>query len=112
MNEYAARFELLRSKAESVTRTGGASPDQVASALFTHTARPSCPEKSLALACSKGNLGTHAVASNMRRLFGSRGGAAPRDVLAATDVDADSNDEDDFAARSADGREDGGRTTA
>ena len=43
------------------------------------------------------NFGISAVARQLRRVFGPRGGAARQNALAATDVDANSNGESDFA---------------
>ena len=55
------------------------------------------PEKSLVLAGVQGKAGIRAVARRMRRFFGPHGGAVRQDVLVATDVDFESND-DDYAA--------------
>ena len=45
-----------------------------------------------------GSLGIKDAPRQMRRLFGPCGGAARHDAVAATDVDVNLNDEDDFAA--------------
>ena len=45
-----------------------------------------------------GKLGPREISRRMRRFCGPRGGAARQDVLAATDVDVNSNDEDGFPA--------------
>ena len=44
----------------------------------------------------QGALGSHAVANQMRRLFGPRGGAARRDGSVAADIDVFSGAETDF----------------
>ena len=53
-------------------------------------------EKSLALASIRSTVAFPEVASQMRRLFGPRGGAARQDVLVAADLDA-ASEEEDFA---------------
>ena len=53
--------------------------------------------KSPVLASVQGDLGISAVARQMRRLFGQRGGFARQDVLATTDAGANSNNEGSFA---------------
>ena len=46
-------------------------------------------------------MGALAVARQIRRLLGSRSGAARQDVLVAADIDAASGEETDFEARAA-----------
>ena len=96
--DYWVRFDLLRRKAESEMRLEGAPPETFASAPCKKNAFLPQSEKSLVLASAQGNLGVPAVARQMRRLFGPRGGAVRQDVLAATDADVSSNG-DDVAAR-------------
>ena len=97
MGEYSARLGLLRRMAESKMQMGGGVPETFAWARCAQDPALTRSEKSLALAGAQGNLGISAVARQMRRLFGPRGGAARRDAWAATDADANSND-DNLAA--------------
>ena len=85
------RFDPLRRESEWQIQMGGAIPEVSLSTTCMRSASPSRPEKSLALASAQGNLGTPDVAQQMRRLFGSRGGAVRRDISAATDLDLDPN---------------------
>ena len=79
--EYLARFDQLRRRAESEMQTGRAPPGTLASALCARYASLSRAEKSLALASAQGDSEISAV-RRMHRLFGSRGGAPRKDVLA------------------------------
>ena len=94
---FLVEFDFLCRKAESRMQGAGASPEAIASALRMQTATLSRSEKSLALAGAQGNLGNAEAARQMVRLFGPRRGVARQDVLAATTVAANSND-DGFAA--------------
>ena len=75
---------------------GGASPGDVCVGGCMQNDRwpPPWPEKSPMLASVQGDLGTSTVARRMRQLFGLRDGAVRQDVLAATDMDANSGDGD------------------
>ena len=77
---------------------GGASSEIFASEICMQNAPLSRWRKSPVLASVQGNLGISAVDQQIRRLFGPFGGAAPQDVSAAADVDAISDEDDDFAA--------------
>ena len=88
------RFGLLRWNAESRLRTGRAFPGTFTSIASMQNAAPSRPETSLVLAIVQGNLGIGAVARQMGRSFGQCGGVARQDVLAATDVQVNSNNDD------------------
>ena len=74
---------------------GWASQNALPSALYTQSASHPRPEKSLALASVKRNLGISAVARGC--LFVPRGGVARQDVSAATDADTNSKNEHDVA---------------
>ena len=78
-------------------RLGGAFPETFASAPRIQIASLSGREKSQASAGVQGNLGISAVAGLLRPLFGPYGGAARQYVLAATDADVNSID-DDYAS--------------
>ena len=73
-------------------------PESFASALCMQHDSVSRAEKTPVPAGVQGNLGISSVALLLRRFFGQRGGAARPDSLAAVDVDAISNEGDDFGA--------------
>ena len=98
MDGYFARFYLLPRLAGSNLQMGGSAPQVLASVLCLQNASLSRSQESLVLASVQGYLGISAVARQRRRFLGPRDGVARQDVLAATDVDGNSNDEDDFAA--------------
>ena len=50
-------------------------------------------EKSLVLASIRGNIVFAAVGKQMRRLFGSRGGAARRDAVVSVESDSSAEEE-------------------
>ena len=79
-DEHRVRFDLWRSKAESGMQFGGAFPELFASVLRIQNARLPRSEKTLALSSAR----------QTRRLFGQCGFVVRRDVLAATDVAANS----------------------
>ena len=97
LDEFLARFHLLRRDAEPQMQLGRG-PPRPALVICSTTASPPRPEKSLAKASVQGNLGLSAVPRQMRRLFGPRGGVVRWGGLAATDADVNSNGGDDFAA--------------
>ena len=114
MDEYLVHFDSLRGKAgypESGYATkrvhnmkigrGGAFPELLASVLRMKNASLPRPEKSLALASVRGNVGLSAVGRLMRRLSVPCEGAARQDVLAAANVDAASEGDENFEAWSA-----------
>ena len=71
---------------------GNASPGATIPVLRMQNATLSRTEKSLLLASVQGALSLQAAVERMRRLFDPCGGAARRNVLAATDVFAPSED--------------------
>ena len=85
-------------KEESKMQMGGAFIGIYASAMRMQNASLSRSGKSLVLASVQGRPGISAVARQVRRLFGLCGGVARRDVSAAADVGATSNEHADSAA--------------
>ena len=100
--EHVSRDLIYRAeKPRPECRWGGGHPEVFAPLLHKQNASLYRPEKLLALASVEENCGISAVARQMRRLPGPSRGVACRDVLSATDVDANANDDDDFAALAA-----------
>ena len=97
-DEYLARSDLLRKKAENEMHMGRALISVLASVLCINNASLSSSKKSLVLASADGYPGISAVVRQVRRFFGPRSSAARLDFLAATDEGANSNDEEGFAA--------------
>ena len=97
LDAHIVEFDLLRQK-ESRMQMGGAFPGALAHVLRMRNAALPRAEKSSILAGAQGNVGFPAVAEQLRRLFGPRGGAAHQDVFVAADIDLSSEEETDFDA--------------
>ena len=87
-DRYTVEFDLLRCKAEPKMQMGAGFPETFVFVLRMQDAAPSRLEKSLASASTQRSLIFEDVAMTMRRLFGSRGGAARQDILVEEDVEA------------------------
>ena len=81
MDEYLVRSEVPQQPAEARMVMGGGSPVEFVSILRMQHSRLPENEKSLVLASIHGKLAFGAVASQMRRLFGSCGSEASQDVF-------------------------------
>ena len=98
---YPVEFDLLRRKTESDMQMGLGYPEASASALWLQNTALSRQEKSPRLASTRESLAFMDVAMAMRRLPGSCGGAARRDILAAEDVGESCGSDEDPEARAA-----------
>ena len=92
---------VLRHEAGSSVRMGGDFPEAFESGLLTQSASSWKSDESPVLASFQGNRDFATVAKQMRRFFGSRGGAARLRALAAADADWFSRGKGDHAAWSA-----------
>ena len=96
------RFDLLRRKAESNMQMRGGSPGSTCVGALYAKRLPLLARDIARTGLRTGNSGIPAAARQMRQLVRPRGGGClggdkRQDVLAATDVDA-SSDNDDFTA--------------
>ena len=82
-------------------RVGARFPNAFVSVLFMQNAALSRQEKSLVLASTLESLAYMDVAMTMRRLFGTCGGAARRNILVAEDADESLGSDKDQGAREA-----------
>ena len=89
-------FDVLRRKTESRMQMGGGFPEAFVSVLVAQNVSSPEAEKPLVLASIRAKM-TGCV-DRMRRLRGSRGGAARQDVLLAADADLAAGEESDHAA--------------
>ena len=87
VGRYIAEYGLLQRKAGSKIDMGAGFPGQFVTILCMQNAGHYRQEKSLARASSQKSLKLVDVAANMRRLFGSCGRAARRDILATEAAD-------------------------
>ena len=76
MGEYLVRSGLLQQKVETNMQTGGAFPETFVSVARSQTASLSQSDKSLALTGAQVLSGIDAVARQMRRCIGPRGGGS------------------------------------
>ena len=103
MDNYLMEFDALQEKAGARMFMESGFPDEFASVLRMHKAAPSTSGKSQALVIIRNILAFPEAASQMRRLFGPRGGAARRDALVAADMDM-ASEAGNFAAWAANRR--------
>ena len=102
MERYLPEFDGLRRKEEARVIMGGAFPDASVSILRMQNAALSRNGKSLSLASVQRSLDFPTVAKQMRPLCEPRGGSARQAVLAATDSEMESEEEDlSYEARAA-----------
>ena len=94
MGRYPLELDVLPRKAQAGEIAGGPFPDGCASIVRMQNAALSRSGKSLLLASVKGSLSFPIPATLMRRLFDPCGEPARQDVLAATDWDMRSDEED------------------
>ena len=87
IDEFIAKFDLLRRKAESKLEMGTGFPEQFATILRMHNAGLPRQEKSPVMASSRKSLKFLDVAANMRSSFGSCGGGGRQDVLIRGEAD-------------------------
>ena len=101
MRRYHLEFEVLRREAGSRVVTGGAFPDGCVSILHMQNAALPGTEKSLLLASVQGSLDFPIVAKQVRRPFDPCGEPARQGVLAATEMDKQSDEDLSFEASAA-----------
>ena len=94
MERYLFESDVLRRKAEARVIMRGAFPDAFVSISRTQHAAVSRNGKSLLLSSVQGSLDFPIAANEKGRVFGPCGGAARQDVLAATDPNMGSEEED------------------
>ena len=96
-----AEFDALLRKAESEMQLSESASEAFTSVLRIKNAALSRPEESSVSAIAQGNPGCSAVATQMRRLLGPRGGADRQNVLVAADIGLPSEEKADLEARAA-----------
>ena len=92
MDAFLLESEVLRHEAEARMAIGGGRREEFVAILWAQDASLSKNGKSLVLDTVQGALAFAAPVNRMRRLFGSCGSAARRDVLVAADADFSSED--------------------
>ena len=92
MAAFLLESEVLRHEAEARMAIGGGPRGEFVAILWVQVASLFKNGKSLVLGSVQGAFAFAAAANRMRRLFGTSGSAARRDVLVAADADLSSED--------------------
>ena len=101
MEAFLLESYVLRHVADSRVQIGGGSPGAFISALCMQNASFTKSEESPVFDGTQGSVNYTTAARQMRRLFGSRGGAARQGILvaAATDVSSETKKSKEFVRR-------------